>query len=84
MKKRIRKLLLNRETLRRLNSEPGWVRGGGADDDGTETCVISGCPEICNTLRGPNCRADSPEPLPSPSPGPVEANAMIGRRGILM
>ncbi|MEA2600108.1 MAG: hypothetical protein QOF89_1100 [Acidobacteriota bacterium] len=85
MKKRTHKLLLNRETLLRLNSELGLVRGWGDAENGgvTETCAISGCPEICDTLRGPDCLpaptpspspaptpSPSPEPTPSPSPGP--------------
>lgn len=76
MKKRTHKLLLNRETLRQLNSELGLVRGWGGDaENGIErkqsvtcTCANSGCPEICETMHGAPCL---PAPTPSPSPAPT-------------
>ena len=69
-KKKVQKLQLNRETLRRLGGELAAVhgRGGDTEDTGcageaTETCAISGCPE-CVTLRGPNCHDEMPAEKP--------------------
>lgn len=75
MKKGLRKLQLNRETLRRLDQGLAWVVGGTGDtadtcgDDcaagatATCTCVGSGCPEICGSVR--HCAPDAPEREPA-------------------
>jgi hypothetical protein len=52
---------VSRETLMRLDRQ--WRVRQQEEPPGTDTCAISGCPEICDTVRGPNCREEAPQPF---------------------
>jgi hypothetical protein len=56
MRKRLGRLHLNRETLRRLDDELAWIEGGVLAATGT--CLGSGCEE-CKTIRGTQCLSDN-------------------------